>query len=146
LLSRIIRNLVSNAIRYTNSGLVRVSCKKQDDFVTLEVIDTGCGIAEHNRTEIFEEFIQLYNPERDRTKGLGLGLAIVRRLVSLLDYHLELSSEIGRGTTFALRVPLGDPSLIERPLAESTASYFLTNGLKVLVVDDEADIREGAVG
>lgn len=146
LLSRIIRNLVANAIRYTDSGLVKVSCKSKNQHVLLEVIDTGCGIAEHNRSEIFEEFVQLHNPERDRKKGMGLGLAIVRRLVSLLDYTLVLQSEPGRGTTFALEVPLGDVALMASGAVDQVDSYTLSEGLNILVIDDEADIREGAVG
>jgi signal transduction histidine kinase len=100
LLERILRNLVSNAVRHTHSGRVLVGCRRKAGRVRVEVWDTGPGIPLHERDRIFQEYFQLRNPERDRAMGLGLGLAIVRRLGILLDCPVELRSEPGRGACF----------------------------------------------
>ncbi|MEW5728754.1 MAG: HAMP domain-containing sensor histidine kinase, partial [Pseudomonadota bacterium] len=92
LVKRLVRNLVANAVRYTQGGTVLVGCRRHCDRIAIEVVDTGIGIPRHALDEIFEEFTQLGNPERDRTKGLGLGLAIVRRLAELLGARLEVAS------------------------------------------------------
>ncbi|HSV30278.1 MAG TPA: HAMP domain-containing sensor histidine kinase, partial [Candidatus Omnitrophota bacterium] len=105
LVKRLVRNLVSNAVRYTDRGRILLGCRRSGGRVRIEVWDTGIGIPESARQEIFEEFTQLGNPERDRTKGLGLGLAIVRRLAQLLDTELDLDSEVGRGTVFRVTLP-----------------------------------------
>jgi len=109
LLERILRNLVGNAVRYTRSGGVLVGARRAGaDAVRLEVWDTGPGIAEAEREAIFEEFYQLANANRDRAEGLGLGLAIVRRLAGLLDHGLSVDSRLGRGAVFRLTAPRAD--------------------------------------
>ncbi len=148
LLSRIIRNLVANAIRYTDQGSVLVLCKKHSDRIVIEVRDTGIGIPEQQQTEVFDEFVQLNNPERDRNKGLGLGLAIVKRLTQLLNLPLGLQSSPDTGTSFTLEVPLGEEKNVmtsKHHVSDVLASLSL-NGLKVMMIDDESDIREGTVG
>ncbi len=147
LLSRIIRNLVANAIRYTDQGSVLVLCKKQGDHLEIEVRDTGIGIPEERQAEVFDEFVQLSNPERDRNKGLGLGLAIVKRLTQLLGYPLRLQSSAETGTSFILEVPLGEAKNVvaPAPVPDVLASLSL-DGLQVMMIDDESDIREGTVG
>jgi signal transduction histidine kinase len=109
LVERIVRNLLSNAVKYTRTGGVLLSCRLRGAGARrqwrLEVWDTGAGIAEADRERVFEEFFQVGNPERDRAGGLGLGLAIVRRLSELLGHRLELRSVPGRGTHFALALP-----------------------------------------
>lgn len=105
LLQRVLRNLVANAVRYTHDGGIVVGCRVQNGMPVIEVWDSGEGIPEEARAEVFEEFTQLGNPERDRTKGLGLGLAIVRRLAQLLGIRVELRSRPGRGSVFRLYLP-----------------------------------------
>ncbi|WP_448206203.1 ATP-binding protein [Azospirillum sp. sgz302134] len=106
LLERILRNLLTNAVRYTDEGGVLLGCRRRGDTVWIEVYDTGRGIAEADRRRIFEEFVQLDRPDRDRSEGIGLGLAIVDRLARLLDHRLDVRSSEGRGSVFAVGVPL----------------------------------------
>ncbi|MBP2314762.1 hybrid sensor histidine kinase/response regulator [Azospirillum soli] len=105
LLERILRNLIENAIRYTERGRILIGCRPSGSDLRIDVLDTGIGIPEDQREEIFKEFTQLANPERDRRKGLGLGLAIVRRLAGLLDHTVTLHSTAGQGSRFSLTVP-----------------------------------------
>ncbi|MGH8729081.1 MAG: ATP-binding protein, partial [Burkholderiales bacterium] len=111
LLERIVLNLVANAVRYTNAGGILIGCRRRGQSLILQVWDTGVGIPENRRDYIFQEFYQLGNPERDRRKGLGLGLAIVERLARLLDHKVELTSTCGVGSIFSLQIPLGEPQL-----------------------------------
>ncbi len=111
LVEMILRNLVSNAIRYTHSGGILVACRARTNTVWLEVWDTGIGIEACKLHDIFREFHQIGNPNRDRNKGFGLGLAIVDGVVSKLGHQLTLHSCIGRGSVFKLGLPLcGAPS------------------------------------
>ncbi|MBI4754606.1 MAG: hybrid sensor histidine kinase/response regulator [Betaproteobacteria bacterium] len=144
LVERILSNLVANAVRYTREGQVVVGCYAAGPEVCVEVSDTGVGIAAEDQKHVFEEFYQVGNPERDRTKGLGLGLAIVRRLVEILDLRLTMTSAPGHGTRFRLMLPAGEPSQGAAPAVEAVGDEDFP-GLKVLVVDDEADVREGMV-
>jgi signal transduction histidine kinase len=105
LLARIVRNLVANAVRYTERGQVTIGCRRRGAQVRIEVWDTGPGIAPEKHALVFQEFTQLGNPERDRRKGLGLGLAIVERLAKLLGHEVELRSRVGKGSVFAVTVP-----------------------------------------
>lgn len=144
LLERILGNLISNALRYTTAGSVQVRCRPQGERIAIEVADTGPGIpiAEHER--VFDEFYQLGNPERDRRKGLGLGLATVRRISQLLDCRVTLESESGKGSIFAIEVAQGDPALIApAPTAPSAADVDELQGKVIAVVDDERDVRDG---
>ncbi|WP_212786284.1 sensor histidine kinase [Ferrigenium kumadai] len=108
LLERILRNLIANAIRYTERGEVVVSCRQAGDGLQIEVRDTGIGIAPEHLPHIFEEYYQVGNRQRDRSNGLGLGLAIVKRLEQLLGYRMTLDSTLGEGSCFAFVVPLAD--------------------------------------
>ena len=101
LTERILRNLIGNAVKYTASGGVLVACRLRSTHVRLEVWDTGCGIAEHERERVFDEFYQVGNPERLRSAGLGLGLSIVRRLTRLLGIELRMTSRLVRGSRFS---------------------------------------------
>jgi PAS domain S-box-containing protein len=140
LLGRILSNLVSNAIRYTDRGKVLIGCRRRGQMLRIEVWDTGIGIPESKWGAIFEEFYQIGNPERDRKRGLGLGLAIVDRLAKLLGHGIELRSWVGRGSMFAVVVPIGAPELLRRnaPLPDEDIS-----GALVVVIDDEPMQREG---
>jgi two-component system, sensor histidine kinase len=142
LVERILRNLISNAIRYTPAGRVDIRCYATADRVIVEVSDTGIGIPSDQQECVFDEFVQLGNPKRDRTKGLGLGLAIVRRLAELLDAAVTLSSTPGKGSTFRVTLAGGDPQRIAEP-ATAEASINSLQGVVVAVIDDEADVREG---
>jgi hypothetical protein len=147
LVQRILLNLVGNALRYTRSGGVLVSCRRRGDRALLEVWDTGAGIPENAREEIFEEYIQLENPERDRAKGLGLGLAICRRLAGLLGASLGVRSRPGHGSVFWITLPLEHPARHASPalaqtLAESAEDVARLGGT-VLVVDGDPLVRAG---
>ncbi|MDP3743620.1 MAG: hybrid sensor histidine kinase/response regulator [Methylotenera sp.] len=145
LLELILRNLVSNAIRYTEHGGMLIACRRRGGEAWLEVWDTGLGIHKDQWHEIFREFHQLGNPERDRRKGLGLGLAITERLAQALDHQLTLFSEPARGSVFKLRLPHME---IDAP---APASIALANNIKnipalqlsarVLFIDDDESIR-----
>ncbi len=143
LLARLIRNLLSNALRYTQSGRVVLGCRRCGTSIRIEVWDTGIGIPADRRQEIFREFHQLDNPERDRRKGLGLGLAIVERLAKLLDYPVAVRSVEGRGSVFAITLPRG-ASEDHRPVdsAPEAAAFDLADTL-ILVIDDETAVQEG---
>ncbi len=106
LLERIVRNLIANAVRYTEEGGVLLGCRRRGNTLWIEVYDTGRGIAESDRRRIFEEFVQLDRADRDRSEGIGLGLAIVDRLARLLGHTLAVRSVEGRGSVFAVGVPL----------------------------------------
>lgn len=144
LLERILRNLVANAIRYTPSGRVLLGCRRRGADVDVQVLDTGIGILEAERTRIFEEFYQIGNPERDRGKGLGLGLAIVKRLAELLGHTLHIDSRVGAGSCFAVRVPRAPdmPAVAVGRRQELSASSELADHF-VLIVEDESSAREG---
>lgn len=142
LLERILRNLIGNAIRYTDSGKVLLSARTHGDMVLLQVWDTGIGIPQENQEEVFIEFQQLHNAHRDRTEGLGLGLALVRRLCRLLDHPLELRSQPGKGSVFSIRIPRGSANLlVQRETVTPTHSWDLS-GHRVLVIDDERGILD----
>jgi len=139
LLERILRNFVANAVRHTASGKVLVGCRRRRKKLAVQVWDTGPGIAEPDRQRIFEEYVQLGNPERDRAKGLGLGLAIVRRLAGLLGCELVLRSWPGRGSCFEILVPLAPGAAPGK--TEKVAPTLFPRG-RIAVIDDEAAIRE----
>jgi signal transduction histidine kinase len=105
LLERILRNLLSNAIRYTRSGGVVVGCRRRNKDLRIEVWDSGTGIAESDQKDVFQEFRQLTDDSSETRQGLGLGLAIVERLVNLLDLQIELQSTVGKGSTFTIILP-----------------------------------------
>jgi signal transduction histidine kinase len=123
LLSRMVRNLVENALRYTESGRILVGCRRRGRRLRVEVHDTGVGIPEDRVAEVFEEFVQIGNQERDGDKGLGLGLAIVRRLAQLLHHPLDVRSRPGHGSTFAVDVPIAvaEAETVEAPLIQASA-------------------------
>lgn len=140
LLERLVRNLVSNAVTHTARGRVLVGCRRRGENVRIEVWDTGCGIGIDQREEIFQEFYQLGNPARDREKGLGLGLAIVRRISNLLGHPIELKSTPGRGSMFAVTVPRMSVWASTLPRSEPVVSRKadLTGRLIVVLEDDRA--------
>jgi signal transduction histidine kinase len=146
ILTRILRNLVSNAVKFTEAGgAVYLSAKVNDGKIDLLIRDTGCGIPPDKLRLVFEEYVQLGNPERDREKGLGLGLSIVRRLLQLLDLQLDMKSMPGEGTRAALTLKLLDEKNI-RPEdldGHQAARASTVGNLCVLLVDNEDAIRAG---
>ncbi len=115
LLLRIVENFVSNAIRYTDKGQITLSALKSGDQVRISVKDTGIGIPADALDRVFDEYYQLGNAHRDQGKGLGLGLSVVRRVADLLEHPLEAKSDIGKGSTFSVFVPVAEnkPANIE---------------------------------
>lgn len=145
LLEQVLRNLVDNAFKYTSVGGVTLYAKPEEHTVRIAVEDTGPGIHESERERIFQEFYQVGNPERDRTQGLGLGLAIVRRLTRLLGIELHLESVPGRGSTFAVTIPraAGEPVAPKALAQPADARERTLAGARVLVIDDEPSVRAG---
>ena len=148
LVERVLRNLVSNAIRYTNDGSVLVGCRQRGERVQLQVWDTGLGIAEAEQARIFDEFYQVPNTPKvspDQRKGLGLGLAIVKRLADLMGAALTLRSTPGRGTVFTLELPAGRAprrsALLSVP-GKGPIDLTLA-GRRIVVVEDEPAVRAG---
>ncbi len=143
LLERIIRNLLSNAVKYTDVGQITLSTEKRAGKYYLRIEDTGQGIAESEQKKIFEEFYQVGNPERDRNKGLGLGLSIVKRLTNMLNIELNMESRPGLGSRFELELPqpvahIENTNDDQEPEVNNNFPYQ-----HVLVVDDEAEVRIG---
>lgn len=141
LLERMLRNLLSNAIRYTDRGEVAVDCRTGAGRIELAVSDSGVGIQPAAQAQIFDEYYQVDNPHRDRRKGLGLGLSIVRRIENLLGYRVEVASVPGTGSTFRFTVPCGDPAQLVRPFVITQALQDVS-GRTIALVEDDADIRE----
>ncbi|ATQ41948.1 hybrid sensor histidine kinase/response regulator [Caulobacter mirabilis] len=143
LLRRMIGNLVSNAFRYTRRGGVLLGVRRRGEGAVIQVVDSGPGIAEDQQELIFDEFVQLHNPERDRAQGLGLGLAIVRRTARLLGHPIAVRSVEGRGSSFSVAVPLTTPAAPDAPVCRPPEAC---GGLRILVVDDQAEVLTAVRG
>ncbi len=147
LLERILGNLVQNAIKYTERGGIVVVARSTESHINVEIWDTGVGIRGADLRKVFDEFFQVGRGERVRTQGLGMGLAIVKRLVRLLGHELIVASKPGRGTMFRLRIALsGLPDLQDVTAGADTLPMPLLQPRTVLVLDDEEAIREGLCG
>ncbi|HYD69654.1 PAS domain S-box protein [Azospirillum sp.] len=142
LLARMLRNLVENALRYTAAGEVAIECRASASALLLCVRDTGVGIPADHMERIFEEFHQVGNPERDRTQGLGLGLAIVRRLSRLLRHPVTVRSTVGGGSEFCIAVPIGQTAEGEQTLPAEPAAPS-GRGRLAMLVDDDAIVLMG---
>jgi signal transduction histidine kinase/ActR/RegA family two-component response regulator len=150
LVELILRNLVTNAIRYTETGGVLVVCRlrknENADVAIVEVWDTGIGIDPAQQQEVFREFHQLGNPERDRRNGLGLGLAISDGLSRILGHDLSLHSRLARGSVFRLALPIADAAGLfdDTPvLPGEIVSHAAMLDVRVLVIDDDDSVRTG---
>jgi signal transduction histidine kinase len=141
MLKRVLGNLLSNAFRYTRSGGVLLGCRRRGASVEIQIWDTGPGIPADQQAMVFEEFVQLQNPARDRAQGLGLGLglAIVRRTAVLLQHPLKLVSVTGRGSMFSVTVPKA--GAVETPLPDNRASPAGI-AVSIMVVEDEGDVLD----
>ena len=148
LLEQIVFNLITNALRYTQRGGVLVGCRKRGDQLRIEVWDSGVGIPADQHGKIFGEFYRLSEPDRDRRGGLGLGLAIVDRLCRLLGHPIEVKSTVGKGSVFAVTVPLApaDRRAIEASVVPRSSQPTLAGGKLVLVIDDDPLVLEGMSG
>jgi len=144
LLERVLSNLIHNAIRYTHEGGIVVVARNRRHQISIEVWDTGIGMAEDELPKVFDEFYQVGNPGRDRTRGLGMGLAIVKRLVLLMGHKLEVSSTPGRGTVFRILIkPTELAEMDNMVIAADTVPAEADANRTVLLIDDEEIIREG---
>ena len=159
LLQRILQNLVANAVRYTEQGSVLLACRpsggnaeagggagaEAGGQARIEVWDSGIGIAPEHQAQVFKEFYQVGNAERDRTRGMGLGLNIVERTAHLLGHPFTLRSRVGQGTRFTLELPLARADAAP-PEPAPAAPVTRLNGLAVMVIEDDALAAEGLVG
>ena len=147
LLERILLNLVSNAVRYTLRGGIIVGCRRRGEMLRIEVWDSGPGIPEDQKQNIFGEFFQLTVPERSRYGGLGLGLAIVDKLRLLLNHQIDLASTVGRGSRFAILVPMADECVTSiEPVGSPHPAAFAVEGKVILVIADAPTVQEGTGG
>jgi two-component system, sensor histidine kinase len=146
LLGRILRNLVSNAIKYTDRGRVLIGCRRRGDRVGIEVWDTGCGIPADQQRQIFWEFVQVRERGRSRS-GLGLGLAIVDRLAKLLGHGIEIRSWPERGSVFALDMALDrSPSLASSVAPAALVPDAIFAGKLIAILEDDPAIAEALTG
>lgn len=144
LLARILRNFLSNAIRYTASGRILLGCRRRGNSLSIEVWDTGIGIAQDKLGEIFQEFKRGDNVQRKQDRGLGLGLAIVDKIARMLGHRIRVASQQGRGSMFAVEVPLTRRAPRAR-LEQASAAPLLerVSGARVWVLDNDAAICAG---
>jgi two-component system, chemotaxis family, CheB/CheR fusion protein len=147
LIEQMIRNLVSNALKYTRKGKILIGCRRRGDQLAIEIWDTGIGIAPAELTAIFEAYHQIDNPARERSRGLGLGLAIVDRLARLLELGLRVESLPGKGSVFVIEAPMAAdlPAPPIGPLrAESAGAESASPGpaSSILIVEDDKDVGE----
>ncbi len=143
LLERILRNLAVNAIKYCESGGVRLRVRARGGVARVLVCDSGIGIAAHELPRIFDEYYQVDNAARDRRRGLGLGLTIVRDLSAMLGLRVRVRSAVGRGSTFAIEIPLEASAARPRPATTAPRSADFVRGACVLLVDDDPLARDG---
>ena len=142
LLQRLLSNLLDNALKYTQQGGVLVTARRRGSQVCVEVRDSGIGIAPELRSRVFEEFYQVNNPGRDRSRGLGIGLAIVQRLARELSHELQLDSWPRLGTRVRVHAPRTPaPTSVPTPTPAPASPSAPAMPRRVLVLDDEADIR-----
>ena len=144
-LKRILQNLLSNALRYTDTGRVMLGLRRRGAMVRIEVWDTGPGIPADKQTEIFREFTRL-DPARGDS-GMGLGLAIVEQACALLGHPLALRSELGRGTVFSVSVPRAQPGQAqEASLSGQEMMRDALDDLLVMVIENDLDVRCAMMG
>ncbi len=140
LLEQMLRNLLSNALKYTRQGRILLGCRRRTGGVSIEVWDTGIGIPEKDQKDIFDEYHHLDNAARERERGLGLGLSIVQRLANLLGHGLDVHSKPGRGSGFAITVPLCRSANAIPTLAAPIAIPHRTGA--ILVIEDDPEVRD----
>ncbi len=137
LFGRVLRNLISNAIKFTHIGVVKVSFSQQENEIVLRVADTGVGIPPTQLDKVFDEYHQVSNEARNREEGIGLGLSVVKKMCHLLKIPIELASIYNEGTTFTLHLPLGqlsNPVITQEPVQSSL------EGRRVIIIDDDTSL------
>lgn len=147
LLASLLGNLIGNAIKYTEEGGILVGIRRRGNQAVIQVWDTGIGVAPEHMNNIFEEYFQVGNPERDRTKGLGLGLAITKRLANLLETEVVCRSRLGKGSVFEFRLPLAEESPTEKrsPIERETPDAGAVSGpggRHIVVVEDDVMVSK----
>jgi two-component system CheB/CheR fusion protein len=145
LLEQMIRNLISNALKYTPEGRVLVGCRRRKGLLSVEIWDTGIGVAEEDQQAIFAEYHQVGNAARERSRGMGLGLSIVQRLAELLGHRVRVRSWPGKGSVFAIEVPIPKAQAASQPQQAVTAPEpdgTLHRKGKVLVIEDDHEVRD----
>jgi len=142
LLGSVLRNLLGNAIKYTQQGGVLVAVRRVSQGFKLQVWDTGVGIPEEHLDQVFEEYYQVDNPQRDRSKGLGLGLAIVRRISLLLGLNLTCRSRLGRGTVMELTLPAAAQQSAVVAAGDAPAGRLDLSGTRVVVLEDAVEVAQ----
>src|SRR5206468_2915713 len=141
LLEQMLRNLLANAVKYTEQGKILLGCRRRGDKLRIEVWDTGIGIPAGQQKAIFEEFHQLNNPARERSRGIGLGLSIVQRISDLLGHAIDVRSWPGHGSVFAIEVPLGENKQRLPSGAKRMEAIAGPTGA-ILIVEDDPEVRE----
>ncbi len=147
LLEQMVRNLLSNAIKYTKSGKVLLGCRRHAGKLSIEIWDTGIGIPDADLQIIFEEFHQIDNAARERSRGLGLGLAIVQRLGSLLGHQIRVRSQLGRGSVFSIEVQLAPSEIglvpeLHRDIFDDGVLEGAHSTGTIMIVEDDPEIRD----
>ncbi len=143
LLEQMLRNLLSNAMKYTQRGTVLLGCRRRGETVSIEVWDTGIGIADQDFQAIFEEYHQVDNAARERSRGLGLGLSIVQRLGNLLGHRVGVRSRLGKGSVFSIEVPtVAVAGKAERPVADGKVEVPQARAGSILVIEDDPEMRD----
>lgn len=141
LLERIVENFITNAIRYTSEGSISIGATQQGDKVSISITDTGLGIPEEELESVFDEYYQLDNSVRDRSKGLGLGLSIVKHIARILDHEVKAASVADKGSTFSVEVPLGDSVALENTQSEQVNVHKVKElEPTILMIDDDPTI------
>jgi two-component system CheB/CheR fusion protein len=147
LLDQMMRNLISNALKYTPKGCILVGCRRREGLLSIEIWDTGIGIAEADQAAIFEEYHQIGNAARERSRGMGLGLSIVQRLGDLLHHRVRVFSRLSKGSVFAVEVPTPAKQpkeklkVVEGDIGADVVAPDHRKG-KVLVIEDDPEVRE----
>ncbi|MCF6216495.1 MAG: ATP-binding protein [Emcibacter sp.] len=139
MLGRILRNLVSNAVQYTDHGFVNISCDREGGSVAIKISDSGRGIAQENTHKIFQEFYRVSGDVSETARGLGLGLSIVDGLCRLLGHDIKLYSELGVGTVFSIKVPQGNMNMVATTESINLPEEALA---KVIILSDEEQMRQ----
>ena len=142
LLERVLSNFVTNAIRYTERGLIGIYCEPVAGKICVSVTDTGIGIPTDALGAIFEDHVQLANPARDRRKGLGLGLSIAKRIADALGHRISVHSELGAGSSFTIELPQADGAGAAATAAVKAPPAAVDEHPIVLLIDDDQDVAE----
>ena len=147
LLEQMIRNLLSNALKYTKRGKVLLGCRRSKDVLSIEIWDTGVGIPNDDLQAIFDEYHQLDNAARERSRGLGLGLSIVQRLGDLLSHRVRVRSQPGKGSVFAIEISFSPGATTlqvkdRQPNFDETISGAVQRTGAVLIIEDDPEVRD----